>query len=129
MPTPLLPPHLRKDDPTIPDKLVVWRVLDPAQAPVDATTGVRKIMSDVFRTEEMSVYMSDQIALAQVQVANSGCFVAEFSVAVLRRENCIIARDPNDYAHGLIYDAQQPGDRRITRGQAHRIRNAASLIT
>jgi hypothetical protein len=85
-------------------------------------------MSDVFRTEEMSVYMSDQIALTQVQGSNSGSFVAEFSVGVLRRENCIIVRDPSDYAHGLIYDAQQPGDRRITRGQSRRIRDAASLI-
>jgi hypothetical protein len=63
----------------------------------------------------MSVYMSDQISLAQVQVANVGSFVAEFSVGVLRRENCIITRDPKDYAHGLIYDAQHPGDRRITK--------------
>ena len=86
-------------------------------------------MSDVFRTEEMSVYLSDQIALTQVQVANPGSFVAEFPVEVIRKENCIIARDPNDYAHGLIYDALKPGERRITRGQAHRIRNAARLIT
>ncbi len=86
-------------------------------------------MSDVFRTEEMSVYLSDQIALTQVQVANPGSFVAEFPVEVIRKENSIIVRDPNDYAHGLIYDALKPGERRITRGQAHRIRNAARLIT
>jgi|SRR6266446_2227573 len=128
MTTPLLPPHLRKNDPRISKTLVLWRVLDPAQAPIDPNTGSRKIMSDVFRTEEMSVYMSDQIALSQVQVNNPGCFIAQFTVAVVLKENCIITRDPGDYAHGLIYDAQKPGERRITRGQAHRIRNAATLI-
>jgi hypothetical protein len=103
-------------------------LVDPQEAPVDPATSQRVIMSQVFRTEEMSVFMSDQIALSRVQVENPGAFVAQFTVADILKEDCIIMRDPQDYAHGLIYDRTDPG-RRISRGQARRIRDAATLIT
>jgi hypothetical protein len=47
------PAHLRIDDPTIPDTLIVWRTLDPLETRIDPTTGQREIMSSVFRSEEM----------------------------------------------------------------------------
>ena len=85
-------------------------------------------MSQVFRTEEMSVYLSDRISLAQVQAANLGSFVAEFLIGDARNEKCIVVRDPANPAHGLIYDAQKLGDQRISRSQAHRIRDASTLL-
>jgi hypothetical protein len=57
---------LRVDDATIPNKLIVWRELDPLEAPFDPQTGQRKIMSSLFRTEELSVRMSDHLSKAQV---------------------------------------------------------------
>jgi hypothetical protein len=126
--TPLLPVHLRIDDQTIPDSLVVWRTLDPLEAPIDPTTGRREIMSSVFRTEEVSVYPSDYISLADVVTRNPGAYIAEFTVGDARRERCRVQRDPNDPGHGLIYDDQKPGERALTRGQARRIRDKATLI-
>lgn len=126
--TPLLPGHLRTDDKSIPDDLVVWRTLDPLEAPIDATTGQREIMSSVFRSEEVSVYLSDCMSLADVLTGNPGAYIAEFTAGDARRENCRIRRDPNDRAHGLIYDNQKPGERTLTRGQARRIRDSAKLI-
>lgn len=126
--TPLLPRQQRVDNPGIASSLVVWRRLDPLEAPVDPTGGFRKISSKVFRTEEMSVYLSDRISLKDVISKNPGCYVAEFTVQTIRQVGCIIARDPNDPAHGLIYDKTKLGDQSISRGQAHRIRDAARLI-
>ncbi len=126
--TPLLPFHERIDDKTIPDNLIVWRTLDPLEAPIDPTTGKREIMSSVFRSEEVSVYLSDCISLTDVIAKNQGAYLAEFTAGVARGENCRVRRDPNDPAHGLIYDNQKPGERSLTRGQAHRIRDGAKLI-
>jgi hypothetical protein len=126
--TPLLPAHLRIDDPTIPNTLTVWRTLDPREAPVDPTTGQREIMSSVFRCEEVSVHMSDHVSQTDVVRKNPGAYLAEFTVGDARRENCRVRRDPNDAAHGLIYDDQKPGDRPLTRGQVRRIRDSAKLI-
>jgi hypothetical protein len=126
--TPLLPPHERIDDKTIPDHLIVWRTLDPFEAPIDPTTGQREMMSSVFRSEEVSVHLSDYISLADVVARSPGAYVAEFTVGDARRENCRVRRDPNDPAHGLIYDNQKPGERSLTRGQARRIRDRARLI-
>jgi hypothetical protein len=108
--------------------LLVWRLLDTWEAPADQRTGQRKIVSSVFRTEEMSVYLSDQVTLSQVIAQNKGCFVAELTVGTIRQERCIIARDPNDPAHGLVYNENDPGDRRISSGQAKRMRDCARLI-
>jgi len=126
--TPLLPLHERIDDKTIPDDLIVWRTLDPLEAPIDPTTGQREVMSSVFRSEEVSVYLSDHISLADVAARNPGAYFAEFIVGDARRQNCRVRRDPNDPAHGLIYDNQKPGERPLTRGQARRIRDRAKLL-
>lgn len=126
--TPLLPPHLRTDDKSIPDDLIAWRTLDPLEAPIDPTTGRREIMSSVFRSEEVSVYLSDYISLTDVVARNLGAYIAEFTVGDARRVNCRVRRDPSDPAHGLIYDNQKPGKRALTRGQARRIRDSAKLI-
>ena len=61
--TPLLPLDQRIDDQAIPDALIVWRTLDPLEAPIDPVTGRHEIMSSVFRSEEVSVYLSDYISL------------------------------------------------------------------
>ena len=126
--TPLLPLDQRIDDQAIPEALIVWRTLDPLEAPVDPVTGQREIMSSVFRSEEVSVYLSDYISLTDVVATNHGAYIAEFTVGDARRENCRVRRDPNDSAHGLIYDNQKPGERSLTRGQARRIRDRARLI-
>lgn len=126
--TPLLPVHLRTDDKTIPDSLIVWRTLDPLEAPIDPTTGRREIMSSVFRSEEVSVYLSDYVSLSDVVKRNPGAYVAEFKAGDARGERCRVRRDPNDPGHGLIYDDQKPGERALTRGQARRIRDKATLI-
>lgn len=126
--TPLLPPHLRTDDKTLPDDLIMWRTLDPLEAPLDPTTGQREIMSSVFRSEEVSVYLSDHVSLSDVMKKNPGAWIAKLTVGDARQESCRIRRDPNDPAHGLIYDNQKPGERALTRGQARRIRDSAKLI-
>jgi hypothetical protein len=127
--TPLLPPPLRVNDPTIPDELIVWRELQPAEAPPDPQTGQRKIMSSVFRTEEMSVRMSDQISKLQVVTNAPGCELAQFTVGDARAQGCIITRDPNDTSHGLIYDGTKPGIKTISSGAAKRIRDKAKHLT
>lgn len=121
--TPLLPLDQHIDDQMIPGTLIVPRTLDPLEAPVDPSTGQREIMSSVFRSEEVSVYLSDCISLVDVVARNPGACIAEFTVGDARRENCRVRRDPNDPAHGLIYDNQKPGERSLTRGQARRIRD------
>jgi hypothetical protein len=125
----LLPRHLRVDDPSIPNDLIVWRELDPLEAPLDPQSGRRKISSGVFRTAEMSVRMSDHISKAQVVANAPGCDLAEFTVGDARAQKCIVVRDPADPAHGLIYDAARPGDRSITSGAAKRIRDRARHLT
>jgi hypothetical protein len=85
-------------------------------------------MSSVFRTQEMSVRMSDRISLAQVLNNSPGCYLAEFTVGTARQNGCRVCRDPNDPAHGLIYDNVRPGDRAIPQKSARRIRNTARLI-
>lgn len=129
-PTPLLVPrHLRIDDLSDPDSLVVWREIDPLEAPADPQTLRRKIMSSVFRTEELSVRNSDRISKAQVVANAPGCDLAEFTVGDARAEKCIFMRDPNDPAHGLIYDKAQPGERAIPQKAARRLRNRAKLLS
>ena len=125
---PLMPIHLRNDDRTISDSLIVWRTLDPLEAPIDPATGEREIMSSVFRSEEVSVYFSDHISLIDVMARSAGAYIAQFTVGDARQEGCRVRRDPNDPAHGLIYDNQKPGERPLTRGQARRIRDKATLI-
>ncbi len=71
-------------------------------------------MSSVFRTEEMSVRMSDHITKAQVVANAVGCDLAEFTVGDARAQGCIVARDPNDPSHGLIYDGTNPGVKTIS---------------
>ena len=68
----LLPFQERIDDRTIPDTLIVWRTLDPSEAPIDPATGQPDIMSSVFRSEEISVYLSDHITLTNVVDAEPG---------------------------------------------------------
>jgi hypothetical protein len=85
-------------------------------------------MSSVFRTEELSVRMSDKISLAQVKVNSPGCYLAEFTVGSARKNGCRVRRDPSDPAHGLIYDDVKPGDRAIPQKHARRIRDASKLI-
>jgi hypothetical protein len=126
---PLLAPALRVDDRTIPDGLIVWRELDPAEAPIDPHTNQRKIQSSVFRTQEMSVRLSDKTSLAAVRANAPGSFIAEFAVGRARIVDCIIARDPNDPSHGLIYDKTKPGDRAISKKAARHIRDNSNLIT
>ena len=106
----------------------MWRELDPAEAPVDPKTHQRVIMSSVFRTEEMSVRMSDNITRAQVMANAPGSYLAEFTVGTARTNGCIVCRDPNDASHGLIYDSGKPGERAIPQKAARRIRNATKLI-
>jgi hypothetical protein len=85
-------------------------------------------MSSVFRCEEVSVHMSDCVSQTDVVRRNPGAYLAEFTVGDARREHCRVRRDPNNAAHGLIYDDQKPGERSLTRGQARRIRDSAKLI-
>ena len=85
-------------------------------------------MSAVFRTEELSVRLSDKISKAQVFANAPGCYLAEFTVGIARKYGCRVRRDPNDLAHGLIYDDAKPGDRPIPQKHARRIRDAATLI-
>jgi hypothetical protein len=125
---PLIPKHLRVDDPSIRDDLIVWRELDPLEAPADPQTLQRKIMSSVFRTEELSVRMSDKISKAQVVANAPGCELAEFTVGDARAENCIVMRDPDDPSHGLIYDKSRPGERPIPQKAARRLRDRAKLL-
>jgi hypothetical protein len=75
----------------------------------------------------MSVYLSDEITLQDLIAKFPAAYIAEFTVGTIRSEGCIIVRDPNDPAHGLIYDAQKLGDQRLSKGQARRIRDAATL--
>jgi hypothetical protein len=126
--TPLLPPHERIDDATIPDDLIVWRELDPLEAPLDPQTNQPKVMSSVFRTEELSVRMSDKISQADVLSNAPGCYLAEFTVGTARKHGCRVRRDPNDPAHGLIYDDLKPGERPIPQKHCRRIRDASKLI-
>jgi hypothetical protein len=72
--------------------------------------------------------MSDKISRAQVVANAPGCYLAEFTVGTARRQNCIVCRDPNDPAHGLIYGKAKPGDRPITQKHARHIRDASTLI-
>jgi hypothetical protein len=76
----------------------------------------------------MSVYLSDNISLADVSAKNPGCYIAELTAGVIRAQRCIIARDPNDPAHGLVYDEKKLGDQTLSKSQAHRIRDAAKLV-
>lgn len=85
-------------------------------------------MSSVFRTEEMSVRMSDNITRSQVMANAPGSYLAEFTVGTARANGCIVCRDPNDASHGLIYDNLKPGERAIPQKTARRIRNSATLI-
>jgi hypothetical protein len=126
---PLLPRHLRVDDPTIPNGLIVWRELDPLEAPLDPQTNQRKIASSVFRTQEMSVRMSDHTTKAQVVANAIGCDLAAFTIGDARAVGCIVVRDPGDPAHGLIYDGKNPGNRAIPSGAAKRIRDRARHLT
>lgn len=77
----------------------------------------------------MSVRISDKISLAAVRTNAPGAFIAEFTVGRARIVECIIARDPNDASHGLIYDKAKPGDRAISKKAARHIRDNSNLIT
>lgn len=86
-------------------------------------------MSSVFRTEEMSVHLSDHTSKAKVTNNAAGCDLAEFTVGDVRAEGCIVARDPSDPSHGLIYNQNDPGVKKISSGMARRIRDRAKHLT
>ena len=76
----------------------------------------------------MSVRMSDKTSLAVVRANAPGAFIAEFTVGRARIVDCIIARDPTDPSHGLIYDKTKPGDWSISKKAARHIRDSSNLI-
>jgi len=78
--TPLLPADQRIDDPTIPNTLIVWRTLDPLETRIDPATSLREIMSSAFRSEEVSVHMSDSVSQTDVVRKNRRAYLAEFTV-------------------------------------------------
>ncbi len=123
----VLPPHLRKHDPYLLPWVKLWRLVNEHEAPIQPD-GTRRLSSSPFRTEEASVQIEGPTNIAQVfQDFPNWPLAVEITVDTVLKARCIVAVDPNDPKHGLIYDANNPGQC-TTGGQANTMRRGMIRI-
>lgn len=115
-----LPPEKRVDDlEGITPETRLWRHIDPESIKADPKNpGRLRFPPEQFRTFELSVLSSTAIDLDGARKRDPGMAIAELTAAEVRSLDLIIASDPADAAHKLIYRKDQPGVVRITKGQA-----------
>jgi hypothetical protein len=125
----ILPLPQRVNDPTIQGGQLLWRWIDGAKIKSDPSNPSRELISyDAFRTHELSVVIASHARdSAQSIATRMGARIAQFTVQDARDAGLIIAYDPNDKAHGLIYRGDSPGDQ-LSKSQAKFLVSKTLLI-
>lgn len=106
-----------RDDPSIPDDVLLWRGIPPDQIKSDPATGTQVPSDGALITQELSVSIGSETTPYAV-VAKGGAHQVnwrlwEFSAGAARRAGCIVDRDPqpDDPAHAVVLRADHPGKR------------------
>jgi len=124
---PAIPRGQRADDSTIPDALRLYRGLDPSASwnaqLYNPNPPVNLVPMGAIRTEELST----RTDLNALRTRYPGWKFAEFTAGDARAAGYISMRDPNDPAHILLYDKNDP-DRRAAKSTAQKLANAARVV-
>jgi hypothetical protein len=122
----ILPPDKRIDDQSILPETELWRVIDSRHV-----KDWGNVESAALNSQELSVRIGQGISFAKYRWRYIHLPVARFAAKVIRKEGCIIVRDPDDASHGLIYRTapeSTTGWGYIGSKRARRIRDAATVV-
>lgn len=106
----ILPSELRKDDLDIPNETRLWRRAD-ADSVRTRPDGSEIVSDSQFLTHELSTRKADSKPLADFLAEEPGSVAAEFTVGFARSKDMIVAKDPADPNHILLYRKDNPGQR------------------
>jgi len=73
------------------------------------------------------VILGHEMPLDQAKIELRGFSIAQVSAGTVRRAGLIIARDPANKWHGLIYRRDVPGEK-MTKSQAKQLTQSAQLV-